>query len=272
MQSELCLCDLSGAIEVVLVEDGVIEAPNWHPDGYLVVNGGGLLYRVPLDAPALEPIDTGFATELNNDHGLSPDGTLLAISDKTEHGENCIYTLPVTGGVPEPVTAEVPSWWHSWSPDGARMAYPGARGDRVLRLYTCAAVGGDERLVMDGFDHIDGPDYTPDGAWLWFNGEREGAVDLWRVHPDGTGLERMTAGETVDWFPHPSPDGAHVLWLAYPPGTEGHPGGRDVTLRLMPAAGGPGRVLTALFGGQGSLNVPSWAPDSQRFAFMRYRV
>lgn len=273
MISELCTIDIaSGEVAVVLTHDGHIEAPNWHPDGYLIVNGDGLLYRVPLDAPALHRIDTGFAVGLNNDHGLSPDGTLLAISDKTETGKSCIYTLPVTGGEPQRVTDKVPSWWHSWSPDGARVAYPGARTETgPILLYTCAVDGSDEVCLAEDFDHIDGPDYTPDGAWIWFNGEKDGAVDLWRIRPDGSGRERMTGGESVDWFPHPSPDGAHVAYIAYPPGTEGHPGGLDVELRIMPAAGGDWRKLCDLHGGQGSLNVPSWAPDSRRLAFMRYR-
>lgn len=270
MISELCLCDPGGDVTVVLRHEGLIEAPNWHAGGYLVVNGGGALYRVPLDAPALQKIDTGFAVRLNNDHGISPCGRWLAISDHTEPGVSRIYRLPVEGGTPEPVTEATPSWWHGWSPDGARMVYAGARGDRVVRLYTCAAEGGDERLLRGDFDHADGPDYSADGDWIWFNGERGARVDLWRVRPDGTDLERMTDGPTVDWFPHPSPDGRHVVFLAYPPGTVGHPGGCDVALMRMPAEGGEPKVLTRLHGGQGTLNVPCWEPGGARFAFMRY--
>lgn len=273
MISELCTIDIdTGEVTVVLAHDGHIEAPNWHPDGYLIVNGDGRLFRVPLAAPALHPVDTGFATGLNNDHGLSPDGRMLAISDKTETGKSCIYLLPVGGGTPRRVTAEVPSWWHAWSPDGARIAYAGARrADQPISLYTCAVDGSDEICVTEDFDHVDGPDYTPDGAWIWFNGERDGAVDLWRIRPDGSDPQRMTGGGSVDWFPHPSPDGHHVVYIAYPPGTTGHPGGLDVSLRLMPASGGASRPLVDLHGGQGTLNVPSWAPDSRRLAFMRYR-
>lgn len=271
MKSELCIYDRDrDAVRVLMTHNGHIEAPNWHPGGYLIVNGGGQLFRVPLDAPALVPIETGFAGKLNNDHGISPDGKTLMFCDKTLTEASCIYTLPIGGGTPVRVTPKVPSWWHSWSPDGARIAYVGARGDRVLRLYSSAVDGSDERLVMGGFDHIDGPDYTPDGEWIWFNGEKDGAVDLWRVRTDGTDLERMTDGPTVDWFPHPSPDGAVVLFLEYPVGTTGHPGGVDVALCVMPAQGGPRRVVTRLFGGQGTMNVPCWAPDGRQFAFMRY--
>lgn len=270
MKSELCLCDTDGTVEVLMVHEGHIEAPNWHPDGYLVVNGGGRLFRVPLDAPALEEIDTGHAVECNNDHGISPDGTQLALSDKSRTAESCIYTLPIAGGTPVRITADVPSWWHGWSPDGARMTYVGARGDRLVKLFTCAATGGDEVLVCDAFDHIDGPDYAHDGAWIWFNGERDGQVDILKIRPDGRDLTRMTHGESVDWFPHPAPDGRHVVWLAYPPGTEGHPADREVALRIMAPDGSDQRELTRFRGGQGTINVPSWAPDGTRFAFMRY--
>lgn len=272
MPSELCIHDLAtAATQVLLAYDGHIEAPNWHPDGYLIVNGDGLLYRVPLDAPALHRVDTGFARGCNNDHGLSPDGLTLALSDKTETGQSCIYLMPLAGGRPVRVTAKVPSWWHGWSPDGKRLVYVGVRrADGPVALYSCALDGSDEQCLAQDFDHIDGPDYTPDGAWIWFNGERAGAVDLWRIRPDGTGVQRMTDDPAVNWFPHPSPDGRHVVYLAYPPGTRGHPGGLDVALRIMPAAGGVSREVVGLYGGQGTINVPSWAPDSQRFAFMRF--
>ncbi|WP_322890193.1 MULTISPECIES: hypothetical protein [unclassified Yoonia] len=270
MRSELCIYDLAqDQVTVLLDHDGHIEAPNWHPDGYLIVNGGGLLYRVPLDAPKLEQIDTGFAAACNNDHGISPDGRTLVISDKTENGQSCLYRLPVSGGVPERVTQNVPSYWHGWSPDGATLAYVGKRGG-PFGVYTCPVTGGDETCVTDAFDHCDGPDYTPDGAWIWFNGERDGAVDLWRIRPDGSDLEQMTDDAAVNWFPHPSPDGLHILYLAYPAGTKGHPANLDVTLRLMPATGGTPHDLVHLHGGQGTINVPCWAPDSRRFAFMRF--
>ncbi|MBE0412097.1 hypothetical protein [Yoonia sp.] len=270
LRSQLCTYDLAdGAVRIVLDHAGHIEAPNWHPDGYLVVNGDGRLYRVPLDAPELVPIDTGFAIACNNDHGVSPDGTRLVISDKSRTQGSCIYTLPIAGGVPRRVTGAVPSYWHGWSPDGLMLAYVGRRDGRFV-LLTCPVDGGAEVCLTDAFDHVDGPDYTPDGAWIWFNGERDGAVDLWRVRPDGTDLQQKTDDAAVNWFPHPSPDGAHVLYLAYPAGTAGHPGGLDVALRLKPAGGGPAKTLTRLYGGQGTINVPCWSPDSRAFAFVRF--
>jgi Tol biopolymer transport system component len=269
--SEVCLCNLEGRETVVLRHEGHVEAPNWHSDCYLIVNGGGRLYRLDLEERSLEPIDTGFAVQCNNDHGISPDGRTLVISDKSLTENSCIYTLPVGGGQPQRVTRHVPSWWHGWSPDGARVAYAAARpAGNPIGLYSCAVDGNDEICVISDFDHVDGPDYTPDGEWIWFNGERDGRVDLWRVRPDGADPERMTNDDAVNWFPHPSPDGKHVVYLAYPKGTQGHPADLNVSLRMMSASGGKTWHLIDLFGGQGTINVPSWAPDSQQFAFVRY--
>jgi Tol biopolymer transport system component len=271
-RSEVMIHDLAtGQDRLVLATDMLIEAPNWLPDGSaLIVNGEGRLYHIPLADPALEQIDTGFATRLNNDHGISPDGQTLVISNHTIPGQSCIYTLPVTGGTPRRVTENTPSWWHGWSPDGQHLAYTAVR-DRAFGIWTIPLSGGAETCIAGGGGHHDGPDYTPDGRWVWFNSDQGGAgMQLWRVRPDGTGRERMTGDAFVNWFPHPSPDGAHVLYLAYPPGTEGHPRDLHVELRLMPASGGGSRRLVAVFGGQGSINVPCWAPDARRFAYMRY--
>ncbi len=271
MKSRLQVCDpRSGAVETVLETDQLIEAPNWTRDGRaLIVNGEGRLFRVDLAAPALDPIDTGTLHRLNNDHGLSPDGMLLAISDASRTGKSEIYTLPASGGTPVPLGAKSPAYWHGWSPDGATLAYVARRGGK-FQVCTMALDGGAERQLTQGFDHCDGPDYTPDGRWIWFNGERDGAVDLWRVSPSGGPVERMTRDAAVNWFPHPSPDGKYVVYLAYQNGTKGHPANREVELRIMPAQGGAGRRLLSLFGGQGSINVPSWSPDGDRFAFVAY--
>lgn len=271
MTSEICTYDLAtGEVQVVLATDRLVEAPNWTRDGAaLIVNGGGRLYRVALVAPGLTPIDTGFAIALNNDHGISPDGKRLAISDKTETGKSRIYTLPIGGGTPKLVTPEEFSYWHGWSPDGETLAYAARRGE-TFQIYTCPVEGGRERQMTDSFDHCDGPDYSSDGKWLWFNGEADGAVDLWRVPAEGGAAERMTDDDRVNWFPHPSPCGGVVLYLAYPPGTEGHPRDRDVALRLLGQRDGSVRTLVDLRGGQGTINVPCWAPDGGRFAFVRY--
>lgn len=142
----------------------------------------GRLYRVDLADPKMVEIDTGFAKACNNDHGLSPDGGLLAISDGTELGESCIYTQPVGGGTPNKEQGRPPCYWHGWSPNGATLAYVAKRG-ATFQVFTCPVSGGVEAQITHGFDHCDGPDYSPDRQWLWFNGEKGGSVQLWRIRP-----------------------------------------------------------------------------------------
>lgn len=260
----------TGRLRVVLRTPTLIEAPNWDPDGAsLLVNGDGRLWRVSLEGEAaLAPVDTGFADACNNDHGISPDGTRIVISHHAAAGST-IYILPATGGTPAQVTTRNPSYWHGWSPDGATLAFCGDRGGR-FDIFTIPAAGGEERRLTAEAGHNDGPDYAADGAAIWFNSDRSGHAQIWRMAPEGGGLERMTDDGFVNWFPHPSPDGSCVLYLAYPSGTTGHPRDKEVALRLMDPNGANLRTLVELHGGQGTINVPCWAPDGSAFAFMRY--
>lgn len=272
MASTLVIHDTAtGQEEIVLTTEQLIEAPNWSPDGkFLIVNGDGRLFRVDLHGDAnLSEIDTGFANRCNNDHGISPDGSQIVISDGTQNGKSCIYTLPISGGAPIRVTEHTPSYWHGWSPDGRTLAYCAQRNG-VFDIYTIAVDGGQETRLTDGKGHSDGPDYTPDGAWIWFNSSRSGVMQIWRMRTDGSALQQMSDDANSNWFPHPSPDGKTVLYLAYAPGVQEHPRDHDVELKLMGPDGANVRTIVSLFGGQGSINVPCWAPDSQRFAYVRY--
>lgn len=256
---------------VVWQTDRLVEAPNFSPDGsYLLVNDDGLLYRLSLQGETeVLPVDTGFANLCNNDHGISPDGTLIAICDKVQYGKSCIYILPAEGGEPRQVTQNLPSYWHGWSPDGARVAYCGIRDD-VFDIYTISVDGGEETRLTHGEGRNDGPDWSADGEWIYFNSSRTGLMQIWRVHPDGTGLQQLTDDNYGNWFAHPAPGNDKVVLLSYDPDVFDHPRDLNVRLRLMDMDGGNIRTLFDLFGGQGTINVPSWSPSGDKFAYVRY--
>lgn len=272
MQSSLQIYDLAtGTTRVVLQVDARIEAPNWDPSGEsLLVNGGGRLFRVPLAKPELVAVDTGFANRCNNDHGISPDGRWVVLSNHRGQGSE-MFLMPAGGGVPVLISPDAPSWWHGWSPDGTRLAYVAARGgSRVIDVYTMPVAGGAETRLTFGEGHCDGPDYSADGRRIYFNCDRDGHAQIWVMQADGSGQRRLFADEFVNWFPHPSPCGRWLVYLAYPPGTVGHPADLPVALCLCDPEGGGRRRVLEFIGGQGTMNVPNWAPDGSAFAFVRY--
>lgn len=248
------------------------EAPNWSRDGAsLIINSRGGLFRLPVAGGEPVRLDTGFATRCNNDHGLSPDGTQLVISDQSqEDRKSRIYLLPATGGTPRLITPEGPSYWHGWSPDGATLAYCAQRNGEY-DIYSIPAAGGSETRLTRATGLDDGPDYSPDGQWIYFNSDRTGLMQIWRMRADGSNPEQVTHDEANHWFPHPSPDGQWLVFLTYAKDVKGHPENQDVTLHLLPLRGGPVQVLAKLYGGQGTINVPSWSPDSRRLAFVSYQ-
>ncbi len=270
VESHIAVFDLaSGLTRTVWVAPAHFEAPNWSPDGsYLILNSGGKLYRLPLEGGGPALIPTGDLDRLNNDHGISPDGKTLAVSNNDGH----IYTLPLEGGAPTRITALTPSYWHGWSPDGRWLAYCAQRNDNFDIYRIPAAGGAPEERMTDHPSYDDGPDYSPDGKWIYFNSLRSGDWDIWRMPADGGEPEQMTRGPENDWFPHPSPDSRHIVFVTFEPGVEGHPANKRVRLRMMPYPGGEARTLVELFGGQGTINVPSWSPDSKQFAFVHYRL
>lgn len=266
----------TGQRTTVYRADEHFEAPNWSPDGkYLLYNSRGKLYTIPVTGGKPKLINTGFADHCNNDHGISPDGKQIVISHhEATSGKSMIYTLPIKGGKPKLVTPTGPSYWHGWSPDGNTLAYCAERNG-AYDIYTIPSKGGQEtRLTTEkGLD--DGPEYTKDGKYIYFNSVRSGLMKIWRMKTDGTEQEQVTTDEYNDWFAHPSPDGKWIVFVSYnvadvAPGD--HPANKNVKLRLMPIGGGEIKILTELFGGQGTINVPSWSPDSKSFAFVSYKL
>jgi Tol biopolymer transport system component len=259
------------SVREVLVVDGRIEAPNWAPSGdWLLVNGEGRLFRVPLADPELVAIDTAEAILCNNDHGISPDGRVIILSSHHEGVGSQVYLMPVAGAALRKVSPEAPSWWHSMSPDGRTLAYVAAReGRRVIDVYTLVP-GEQEKRLTFGEGHCDGPDFSADGKQIYYNCDRGGHAQIWVMAADGSGQRQLFADDRVNWFPHPSPDGRHLVYLAYPSGTEGHPADLPVALVLCDPEGRDRRPVREFTGGQGTINVPSWAPDGRAFAYVRY--
>jgi Tol biopolymer transport system component len=164
-----------------------------------------------------------------------------------------------------------PSYWHGWSPDGKTLAYCGERNGEY-DIYTIPTEGGEEKRLTTSPGLDDGPDYSPDGQTIYFNSVRTGTMQIWRMKADGSDQQQVTSDQYNNWFPHPSPDGKWIVLLSYEKGVTGHPANKDVMLRMMPAGGGEIQVLAKLFGGQGTINVPSWSPDSRNVAFVSYRL
>jgi TolB protein len=292
--SRILLLDPDTGRSEVVFENArtLVEAPNWSPDGaWLVVNADGLLWRLPVTGGALEPIEMRGVPEINNDHVIAPDGSAIFVSAQDGH----LYEIPWAGGEGRRVTRSHPegrgykNYLHGVSPDGAtlsvivgaRTTAEASREEWRTNVAFVSVADGETRFVTDDEHPDDGAEFSPDGKWLWFNSERfttePGHAQLARVPVDGSEPIRILASDTVDWFPHLSPDASRLLYLAFEAGTIGHPENRDVVLRILdldagePTTAAP-RDVFRLFGGQGTINVPGWSPDSSRFAFVEYPV
>jgi TolB protein len=266
----------NGERTVLAKFDYLIEAPNWTNDGTrLIYNSLGHIYSFDIKTLQSTLIDTGFATNCNNDHVLSPDNSQIAISHRTlEDGKSRIYVLPLKGGSPVLLTPMAPSYLHGWSPDGSLLSYCAERNGQY-DIYTIPVTGGVETQVTDSPGLDDGPEYSPDGKHIWFNSVRTGLMQAWRMNADGSDQTQMTFDESNNWFPHISPDGEAIAFIAYRKGDVApadHPANKDVEIRLMASGGGEFRILVKLFGGQGTINVNSWSPDSSHLAFVSYEL
>ncbi|MGK7397019.1 MAG: biopolymer transporter TolR [Candidatus Cyclobacteriaceae bacterium M3_2C_046] len=275
LQSNLEVIDaFTGNRKVIYSARQHFEAPNWSRDGkYFLFNSDGKMYKLMADGNS-EPelLNTGFADQCNNDHGISFDGNTLAISHRSEETKNSIiYTLPVTGGVPRQVTPKGPSYWHGWSPDGRVVTYCAERNGEY-DVYIKPVNGGVEQQLTTTKGLDDGPEYTYDGKYIYFNSVRTGTMQIWRMKPDGSDQEQITFDDYNDWFAHPSPDGKWIVFITYEDEVEpgSHPGNKRVMLRLAPLDGGSPKAIAYLYGGQGTINVPSWSPDGRYLAFVSY--
>jgi len=259
--------------QVIYVAPTRFETPNFSGDGKsLFFDHDGLMRKIALNGAA-EPvtISTGSRTKLLGDHGVSPDGTMLQISDSSADGKSRIYVVPAEGGEPRLVAKNGPSYTHGWSPDGKTLAFEGDRNG-ALQVYTIPVAGGDETQLTSGKAYNDCAEFAGDGKSIYFASDRTGSMQIWQMNIDGTEQRQVLGDDREDWFPHVSPDGKMIAFLAYAKGTQGHPADVDVELRLMTIADKKVKVLAKFFGGRGSINGPSWSPDSRRVAFVSYEM
>ncbi len=271
--SRLEIVDLKdNSREIVFEAPFHFEAPNWTKDGnWLIFNSKGLLYKIAITGGNPIKIDTGFAVKCNNDHVLSPDNKEIAVSHHDEKGISKLYILPFEGGMPRQITPNGPSYLHGWSPDGKTLAYCAERNGR-FDIYTIPVSGEQETSLTDTPGLDDGPEYSANGEYIYFNSDRTGLMQVWRMKPDGSAQQQMTFDDANNWFPHPSPDGKTIIFLTYDKSVSGHPANKNVRLRTMPFEGGKITTVAELFGGQGTINVASWSPDSKKVAFVSYSL
>ncbi len=261
---------------VIRESSGKFEAPNWMPDGKkLLFNEGGSLYTMPIGGGTPEKLNTDFADNINNDHGISFNGKMIAISHQIQGkpgGGSTVYVLPIAGGTPRQITEQTPSYWHGWNPNGKDVSIVAKRdGSDIYNLYKVDInTRAETALTSNTTGHVDGPEYSPDGKYIYYNANPTGTMQIWRMKSDGTEKEQLTFDEYHNWFPHISPDGKWMTMISFTTDIEpnSHPSYKRVMLRLMPVAGGAPRVIANLYGGQGTINVNSWSPDSKSIAFV----
>jgi len=265
----------TGERETILAQDQHFEAPNWSiDDRFFIINQDGSLFKVYKDGKK-EKINTGKATRCNNDHVISPDGKTIALSHNVDDGKDgwltsCIFTVSINGGEPVRVTKNVPSFLHGWSPDGKMLAYTAQRNGQ-FDIYVIPVEGGDEIQLTNTKGLSDGPEYSADGKHIYYNAMDSGKMELWRMDSDGKNPIQLTNDAYSNWFPHVSPNGKQLVYISYLQHQgSAHPAMKQVALRLYDVATDTIKTLYTFIGGQGSINVPSWSPDSKKFAFVEY--
>lgn len=262
----------TGERKILYSEPRSLQAPNWTVDNKaLIYNSEGLIYRLDLATRKNKVVPTDFVVQNNNDHVISFDGKWIGLSSSSgEAGYgSLVYVVPLKGGKPRRVTPIGPSYLHGFSPDGKWMTYTGGR-NKEWDIYKILVDGGEEIRLTNSPGLDDGSEYSPDGKFIYFNSTRSGLMQIWRMKPDGSQQELVTNDEFNNWFPHISPDGKWIVFLSFGQDVkpDDHPFYKQVYLRMIPINGGPSKVIAYLYGGQSSINTPSWSPNSRKIAFV----
>lgn len=262
----------SGKRKIIYSEPGSLQAPNWMKDGRsLLYNKEGLIFQLDLQQRKPTQLNTGEVRNNNNDHVISFDGKMLGLSSTSPDKKygSVVYTVPITGGTPKQITPIGLSYLHGWSPDGEWLTYTGQRNNE-FDIYKIPSGGGEEVRLTTAKGLDDGPEYSPDGNYIYFNSTRSGKMQVWRMKPDGSEQTQLTNDTLNNWFPHISPDGKTMVFLSFGNDVkpDDHPFYKHVYIRSMPVSGGEPKVLVYLYGGQGTINTPSWSPDGKQFAFV----
>lgn len=273
--SNLEIMDIaSGSRKIIFTAPNSIQAPNWTKDGkMLIYNSEGKIYNFDLKTGQPSVLDTKFAIKNNNDHVLSFDGKMLGLSNSSENKDrqSQVFIVPIKGGIPTLITEKAPSYLHGFSPDGKSMIFTGGREEKNnFEIYSINIKTKEETRLTNSPGLDDGSEYSPDGKYIYFNSVRSGKMQVWRMNPDGSNPERITKDEWNNWFPHISPNGKMLVYIAFGDDVlpDDHPFYKHVTLRLMNLETREVKILAHLYGGQGTINVPSWSPDSKKIAFV----
>jgi len=292
--SRVHVYDVASRSARLVFESGtvLVEAPNVLDADTLVLNADGDLWllRLPepgtvLDETALERVPMPGVPEINNDHVLDPSGDSVVVSGR----DGDLYRVPLpAGGAAATLTNTTTAlpvvrkfYLHGIAPDGSSLAAIVGEltedGTWTTDVALVDPATGDPTFLTRDEYPDDGVSFA--GDLLVWNSERftPGTAQLVSLWPGATDPVRITNDDRVNWFPHVSPDGAHLLYLSYEPGVQGHPADHRVELRLLPGVLVRGariavqpETLVTLDGGQGTVNVPPWAPDSSWFAYCDY--
>lgn len=264
---------VSGKATVVLTEPGRFMAPNWSRDGKsLYFTRDGRIATIPVSGGTPKLLDVGNLIGCSGSHGFSPDGKWFALTcASTDLADRRVYIVPATGGTPRMLT-ENTAWFHSWSPDGKTILFTRGGPHGSGNFFAISVDGGPEIPLTSGTGLNDDPDYSPDGKYIYFNTDRWGGMQLGRMSPDGSQVEQVTFDEFKNWTPHPSPDGKWIVFLSYDPSVTTHAANKDIALRILSTSDNKIRTVAHIIGGDGSMNVANWSPDSKSFAVVGYQV